>query len=297
MIVTYPDGSSVSLQKPGYFFTDLNYGVMPANVGISPRVANQMIGLGLLDAIPESTILSHADETDTDSDGISGKPNYVFDRETQYTKLGRFGWKSNQPTLKQQIAAAFSADLGITSTQFPDENCPPGVDCEFLPNGGDPEITDDNLDKVVLYSATLAVPGRREFDNPLILEGKQLFGKANCVACHIPVLETGAYPIKALEDQTIRPYTDLLLLDMGAGLADNTPDFKASGTEWRTPPLWGLGLIETVHGHTSLLHDGRARNIEEAILWHGGEASASKEAFMQFPESERTKLIDFIKSL
>lgn len=295
--VSYPDGVTVTLQKPTYNFVNLNYGAMAGNVQVSPRVANQMIGLGLLDAVPESTILGFADEADGNGDGISGKPNYVYDIETKSIKMGRFGWKSNQPNLKQQVAGAFAGDLGITSSLFPDENCPPTIDCATIANGGTPEIPDENLDKVALYSATLAVPARRDFDKQEILEGKQLFGKSDCIACHIPVMKTGTYPIKALENQIIRPYTDLLLHDMGDGLADNTPDFKATGTEWRTPPLWGVGLIETVNGHTNLLHDGRARTIEEAILWHGGEASASKEKFMNLTATDRSKLIDFIKSL
>lgn len=295
--ITYPDGVSITLQKPNYNFLNLNYGALAANVQISPRVANQMVGLGLLEAVPESTLLVFADETDTNSDGISGRPNYVYDIQTQSVKMGRFGWKSNQPNLRQQVAGAFSGDLGITSSLFPDENCPPGVDCNTVANGGTPEITDENLDKVTLYSGTLAVPGRRDFDKQEILEGKQLFEKANCVACHIPVMQTGTHPIKALENQTIRPYTDLLLHDMGEGLADNTPDFEATGKEWRTQPLWGIGLIETVNGHTNLLHDGRARTIEEAILWHGGEALAAKEEFMNLVTTDRIKLIDFIKTL
>ncbi|WP_103866226.1 di-heme oxidoredictase family protein [Aquimarina sp. I32.4] len=295
--VTYPDGATVTLQDPTYNFVNLNYGPMAANVQISPRVANQMIGLGLLDAVPESTLLSYADEFDSDGDGISGRPNYVYDIETQSVKIGRFGWKSNQPNLRQQVAGAFSGDLGITTSLFPNENCPNGVDCDAIINGGTPEIPDENLDKVTFYSAALAVPARRDFDKQEILEGKQLFEDADCVACHIPVLQTGTYPIKALENQTIRPYTDLLLHDMGDGLADNTPDFLATGKEWRTPPLWGTGLIETVNGHTNLLHDGRARTIEEAILWHDGEALAAKNEFMNLASEERTKLIDFIKSL
>lgn len=295
--IMYADGTTITLQKPDYLFSDLNYGAMVSNVQVSPRVANQMIGLGLLDAVPESTLLSYADENDSNADGISGKPNYVYDIETGTIKLGRFGWKSNQPNLKQQVAGAFSGDMGITSSLFPDENCPSGVDCETLANGGSPEISDENLEKVAIYSATLAVPARRDFDEQNILEGKQLFESINCTACHISVMQTGSYPIKALENQTIHPYTDLLLHDMGPELADNTPDFKATGNEWRTAPLWGIGLIKTVNNHTNLLHDGRARNIEEAILWHAGEASKAKEAFMQLSLEERTKLIDFIKSL
>ncbi|WP_062059418.1 di-heme oxidoredictase family protein [Aquimarina longa] len=295
--ITYPDKTTITLQKPIYRFINLNYGAMAANVQVSPRVANQMIGLGLLDAVAEQTVLSYADESDRNGDGISGKPNYVYDIATNSVKMGRFGWKSNQPNLKQQVAGAFSGDLGITSSLFPEENCPTTIDCITIANGGTPEITDENLDKVTLYSSTLAVPARRDFDKQHILEGKQLFKKVNCVACHIPVLQTGDYPIKALANQTIRPYTDLLLHDMGEGLADHTPDFKATGKEWRTPPLWGVGLIETVNGHTNLLHDGRARTIEEAIVWHDGEAAASKNEFMKLTTTDRTKLIDFIKSL
>ncbi len=295
--IKYPDGITVTLQKPSYDFTNLNYGPLAADIQISPRVANQMIGLGLLDAVSEKTLLSFADESDVDGDGISGKPNYVYDIETESIKIGRFGWKSNQPNLKQQVAGAFLGDMGITSSLFPEENCPSEIDCSTIPNGGTPEITDENLDKVVLYSGTLAVPARRDYDKQNILEGKRLFESVNCIACHIPKMKTGAYHIQALANQTIRPYTDLLLHDMGDELADNTPDFKATGNEWRTPPLWGVGLIETVNDHNNLLHDGRARTIEEAILWHGGEAKASKEDFMNLDVADRTKLIDFIKTL
>lgn len=296
-VMNYPDGTSVSLRIPEYNFADLNYGSLPANLQVSPRVANQIIGLGLLDAVPESILLGFADPTDNDGDGISGKPNYVYDRINQSVSLGRFGWKSNQPNLKQQISAAFSGDLGITTSVIPNENCPPGIDCSGLANGGTPEISDENLDKITLYSATLAVPARRDYNDQDILIGKQLFESANCTACHIPKMQTGPYPIKALENQVIRPFTDLLLHDMGEGLADGTPDFQANGQEWRTPPLWGIGLIETVNGHTNLLHDGRARNIEEAILWHEGEALQSRNDFMQLEAGEREKLINFIKSL
>ncbi len=295
--VTYSDGTVVTLRKPNYHFTDLNYGPLAAGLQVSPRVAPQIIGLGLLDAVPESTVLARADEADINGDGISGKPNYVFDLEAGTTRLGRFGWKCNQPTLKQQIAAAFSEDLGITTSLNPDDTCPAGVDCTAIPNGGNPEISDENLGKVVLYSATLGVPVRRDYEDQAVLEGKNLFETINCTACHTPVMQTGPYPIPALENQTIRPYTDLLLHDMGEGLADHSPEFNATGAEWRTPPLWGLGLIETVNGHTFLLHDGRARNVEEAILWHDGEALSARNRFMELDVADREKLIAFIKSL
>lgn len=295
--ITYPDGATASLRKPTYSFTNLAYGEMADNVHISPRVGNQIIGLGLLEAIPESTLIGLSDEFDSNQDGISGKPNYVWNIENQSTSIGRFGWKASQPSVKQQVASAFSGDLGITSSLFPDENCPTGVNCDDFINGGEPEIPNQNLDRVVIYSSTLAVPARRGYEEQNVLEGKQLFNDANCIACHTPKITTGNHPIAALSNQTIRPYTDLLLHDMGDGLADNTPDFNANGNEWRTQPLWGIGLIEIVNNHTNLLHDGRARNIEEAILWHGGEAEDSKVVFVNYTAEERQKLLDFIKSL
>lgn len=295
--VTYPDGETVNLRVPQYEIKNLAYGNLALNTQISPRVAQHMVGLGLLEAIPENTLLSNADENDANNDGISGKPNYVWNIEKQSLTLGRFGWKANQPTVKQQVASAFAGDIGITSSLFPDANCPDGVDCDQFPNGGTPEISDENLNKVSLYSSTLGVPARRNYEDFSVLEGKKLFNDIQCASCHIPKMETGSHPIPALANQTIRAYTDLLLHDMGADLADNAPDFQASGNEWRTPPLWGIGLIETVNGHTNLLHDGRARNFEEAIVWHGGEAEASKVAFMNLQKSEREKVIEFLKSL
>ncbi|WP_299325922.1 di-heme oxidoredictase family protein [uncultured Maribacter sp.] len=294
---TYDDGTQVSLQDPEYSFTGLGFGELNSLTRLSPRVANQMIGLGLLDAIPDATLLSYSDPNDADDDGISGRINMVYDVESNTMEIGRFGWKANQPNIKQQVAAAFAGDLGITSSLFPDENCPTPLDCDDYPNGGTPEIEDDNLEKVAFYAASLSVPARRDVDDEDVLEGKSLFESAECIKCHIPKIETGSYEITALANQTIRPYTDLLLHDMGDGLADGLPDFDANGNEWRTPPLWGIGLIETVNGHTNLLHDGRARNIEEAILWHGGEAQASKENFKSFSAEERSKLIQFLNTL
>ncbi|WP_296383231.1 di-heme oxidoredictase family protein [Winogradskyella sp.] len=297
IVVEYPDGNTVTLQKPTYSFANLAYGEMASNVQISPRVGNQMIGLGLLEAIPESTLIGFSDEFDSDNDGISGKPNYAWNVQTQSLTIGRFGWKANTPTIKQQVAGAFSGDLGITSSLFPDENCPTGVDCNDFITGGTPEIIDLNLNRVTTYSSVLNVPGRRDYDEQNVLEGKELFNSANCTACHKPKIVTGNHTIEALENQTIRPYTDLLLHDMGEGLADNRPDFNANGQEWRTQPLWGIGLIETVNNHTNLLHDGRARNIEEAILWHDGEAAEAKNNFMNLSATKRQLVLDFINSL
>lgn len=294
---SYPDGKTVTLQKPTYLINDLAYGPTSAAV-ISPRVANQLIGLGLIDALDDATILAFQDIYDADGDGISGKANFVYNVETASLELGRYGWKANQPSIKQQVAAAFSGDLGITSSLFPEENCPSNTEgCPDLPNGGTPEIINENLQSVSFYSSTLAVPARRNVSDQKVLQGKELFTNIQCVSCHKPKLVTGIHPVADLSNQVIRPYTDVLLHDMGDGLADGASEFLANGREWRTPPLWGLGLIETVNGHTNLLHDGRARNIEEAILWHGGEAEQSKENFKSLTLENREAIITFLKSL
>ncbi|WP_419212049.1 di-heme oxidoredictase family protein [Maribacter sp. X9] len=295
---TLADGTQVVLKKPIYSIVNLEYGPLAPEILVSPRVANQIIGLGLLEAVPESTILGFADVDDVDNNGISGKPNYVYELESDSQKLGRFGWKANQPSIKQQVAGAFSGDMGITSYLFPNENCPPGVDCDVIPNGGSPEITNANFDKVVLYSQSLAVPARRNYSDENVLNGKEIFNRIQCNLCHIPKMQTGnTYYINGFRNQVIRPFTDLLLHDMGEGLSDNAPDYLAEGTEWRTPPLWGIGLINTVNGHTKLLHDGRADNITEAILWHGGEALQAKEDFKALGTDEREDLLAFINSL
>jgi len=295
----YADGTAYSLRAPSYSISGEQYGSTSAGLLISPRTAQQMIGLGLLEIIPEQAILANADPHDTNHDGISGRPNYVKDVQTMGISLGRFGWKANVPTIPQQVAGAFNGDIGITSSLFPFENYTMNQpSCDGLPNGGSPEITDDNLASVILYSRTLAVPAQR---NPLdkdIFLGKQLFNQLNCTGCHKPRFTTGSLgTIQALKNIIIHPYTDLLLHDMGAGLADGLPDYIATGREWRTQPLWGLGLIQTVNGHSFLLHDGRARNIEEAILWHGGEAQKSKELFLQLAKKERDQLLKFLESL
>ncbi|SFQ71693.1 CxxC motif-containing protein, DUF1111 family [Flavobacterium akiainvivens] len=295
---TLADGTVVELLLPTYHINNLGYGPMASGLLVSPRVGNQMIGLGLLEAVPQSTYLGFADEFDADGDGISGRANYVYDKESNSLKMGLFGWKANQPSIRQQIAAAFLNDIGITSPIFPDEYAPTGFDISGIPNGGSPEIGDVAFNRVVLYSQTLSVPIRRNYNAENVLRGKKVFTDLNCVACHIPKMQTGnSYYIEGLRNQTIRPYTDMLLHDMGPGLADGAPDYLATGSEWRTQPLWGIGLINTVNGHTRLLHDGRARNVTEAILWHGGEAEQSKNAFKQLTPQERQDLLDFIDSL
>ena len=301
---TYPDGTRYSLRRPAYALTNLAYGAAAGTAMLSPRVAPQMAGMGLLEAIPEATLVAGADPYDLNGDGISGRPNYVWDEGSAGRAIGRFGWKANQPTVRQQVAGAFSGDMGITSSLFPTENCTsPQLDCQRAPTGNtsaqEPyELQPIILQKVAYYSATLAVPGRRRWQDAAVVRGKQLFVRLNCSGCHWPKVQTGASALEpALSYQTIRPYTDLLLHDMGPALADNRPDFEATGQEWRTPPLWGIGLFQVVNRHTLYLHDGRARNLEEAVLWHGGEAQRARDAFTQLPAADRAAVIRFLNSL
>ena len=296
---TYGDGEPYSLRKPTYAFTDLQYGPMQPETLLSPRVAPAMIGLGLLEAVPAEVLLSLTDPDDTDGDGISGRPNRVWDKVRRQTVPGRFGWKANQPNVAQQVAGAFLGDIGITSPLFPDENCPPAArECREALSGGTPELSDKLFGHVVFYSRTLAVPARRDLQQSDVRRGRKLFEEAQCGACHTPTLRTGEVPgLPDLSRQVIHPYTDLLLHDMGAALADGRPDFEATGSEWRTPPLWGIGLVETVNRHTYFLHDGRARDLAEAILWHDGEADASKAYFRRLPRADREALLQFLRSL
>ena len=294
----YGDGEPYTLLSPRYSFDDLAFGPLHPEAMVSPRIAPSAFGVGLLEAIAEADILAQADPDDADGDGISGRPNLVWDARRQQTALGRFGWKANVPTVEQQVAGAFRGDIGITSPLFPSENCPAAqTDCQSAPHGGRPEIPAQRLAQVVFYNQTLAVPAMRDTDDPQVRQGAALFLQAGCVACHTPRYTTGAHPVAALSGQAILPYTDLLLHDMGMGLADGRPDFLANGREWRTPPLWGLGLIDNVNGHTRLLHDGRARSIAEAILWHDGEGLAAREMFRNMPRAARAALLRFLESL
>lgn len=293
----YADGTRYSLRKPNYTFAELAFGPFSDDILFSPRVAPAVFGLGLVEALSEATILSQADPDDTDGDGISGRPNYVWDSMHQKTSLGRFGWKANVATLREQNAGAALGDMGITTSMFPHENCPDAqTACRDAPNGGTPEMSDKQLDKMTFYVSTLAVPARRAMDDT-IKAGSALFAQAKCAQCHTPKMRTGAHTIAALAYQDIQPFSDFLLHDMGEGLADHRPDFEATGLEWRTPPLWGIGLVKTVNKHTNFLHDGRARSIEDAILWHGGEAEVSKNAFKAMSKDERDAMLAFINSL
>ncbi|MCB9705515.1 MAG: c-type cytochrome [Myxococcales bacterium] len=296
---SFDDGEPYSLRRPTYAIEAPAYGPLPDDLMISPRVAPAMIGMGLLEAIPEAAIVAGEDPEDDDGDGISGRVNRVWDAGAGALALGRFGWKANQPSVRQQVAGAFLGDIGITSSLFTMEDCPAEqAECLAAMSGGSPEIDDGLLDDVVFYSSTLAVPARRGVDDPEVLRGKGIFADAGCEGCHTPRLETADdAAIEEARGQTIWPYTDLLLHDMGEGLADGRPDFGADGQEWRTPPLWGIGLVETVNGHTNFLHDGRARSLMEAILWHGGEGERSRDAVLALAAADRAALVAFLESL
>ncbi len=294
----FVDGTPYTLQTPTYELVDPAFGPLPAGLQVSPRLAPPVFGVGLLEAVPEDVVLEGADADDADGDGISGRPNHVVDVATGGTSLGRFGWKANVPTVEQQVAGAFHGDIGITTSLFPEQNCPPEqTACLAAPNGGTPEVDDIKLDRVTFYTRTLAVPARRDVGAPDTTAGEQVFTELGCSSCHRPELTTGDADVAGLSNQVIRPYTDLLLHDMGPGLADGRPDGEATGTEWRTTPLWGIGLTETVSRHTRFLHDGRARNLTEAVLWHGGEAAAATEGFKALSAAERAALLAFLESL
>lgn len=291
----YPDGTAYSLRKPIYIISN-PYTALPSGYMISPRIAPPVFGLGLIGAIADADILKNADETDADGDGISGRANYVWDTYSQSVKLGRFGWKANEPTLLQQSADALNGDMGITTFINPIENCNTQPQCNNTIFGKD--LSDSALYAVTFYLKSLMVPARRNVMDERVQAGKVIFNEAKCNSCHTPVFRTATdVAFRELSNQRIQPYADFLLHDMGSGLADGRPDFLATGNEWRTPPLWGIGLTEKVNGHTTFLHDGRARNIAEAILWHGGEAEKSKNYFMNLSKADREKLLLFINSL
>ena len=299
--VRFQDGTQVELRKPKLQITDLGYGPMHPDTRFSARVAPPMIGLGLLEAIPEEAILANA--RPANKNAIAGRPNWVWDDALQKTVLGRFGWKAGQPNLNQQNVHAFSGDMGLTTRLRPFDDCTDAqTACKQAPNGngpdGEPEVSDNILRLVLFYTRNLAVPARRDVDSPQVLAGKNLFFQAGCQSCHTPSFTTAADAAEPeLANQVIRPYSDLLLHDMGEGLADHRTEFKASGRDWRTAPLWGIGLTETVSGHTQFLHDGRARNLMEAVLWHGGEAEGAKQQVLTFNAQQRAALLAFLNSL
>ncbi|MCR8935064.1 MULTISPECIES: di-heme oxidoreductase family protein [unclassified Pseudomonas] len=301
--VRFADGTEVELRKPVLQITQLGYGPMHPDTRFSVRVAPPMIGLGLLEAVPEEAILANAAAQAKDNQGINGRPNWVWDDELQKTVIGRFGWKAGQPNLNQQNVHAFSGDMGLTTSLRPFDDCSDAqTACKQAPNGngpnGEPEVSDNILRLVLFYSRNLAVPARRGVNDAEVLAGKNLFFQAGCQSCHTPKYTTAANAAEPeLANQVIRPYSDLLLHDMGDGLADNRSEFQASGRDWRTPPLWGIGLTQAVSGHTQFLHDGRARNLLEAVLWHGGEAQAAQQQVLSFNAEQRAALLAFLNSL
>ncbi|WZK90288.1 di-heme oxidoredictase family protein [Aliisedimentitalea scapharcae] len=303
--VTLADGMTVHLRVPDHQIVDLGWGPFAKGARLSPRVAPQMIGLGLLEAIPATEILAGADPDDHDADGISGRANLVWSDRYQRTVLGRFGLKAASPTVRDQSAAAFSFDIGISSSMHPDPwgDCTAAQPaCQAAPHGNDDarftEIDDIGLDLITFYSRNLAVPARRNANAPQVLRGKAVFHQSGCADCHRPKFVTHKLPDQPEQSfQLIWPYTDMLLHDMGDGLADDMPKGLASGREWRTPPLWGLGLTTQVSPDAGFLHDGRARTMLEAVLWHGGEARASRDAVISLSAEDRDALLRFLASL
>jgi CxxC motif-containing protein (DUF1111 family) len=292
---SFADGTKFQLQDPHYTLTGL-YPGLAADFLFSPRVAPVVFGLGLLEAVPALSIVARADPRDFNRDGISGRANVVFDAVHRRQALGRFGWKANTPNLLQQTAGAYNGDMGVTSDLFPSESCAgrSGTSCSTT----HVEVSAQIVGDVAFYTQTLAVPARRNLNDPTTRRGEYLFYASGCDGCHTPTLRTGRLQgVPEVSGQVIHPYTDLLVHDMGPGLADGRPDFQASGSEWRTPPLWGIGLVQTVNGHTRFLHDGRAGSLMEAILWHGGEATRARDRVKGLGQPDRDALIAFLKSL
>nr|WP_299245059.1 di-heme oxidoredictase family protein [uncultured Halomonas sp.] len=296
--VSLEDGSKVSLRVPEYRIGNPNYGPLPDDLLTSPRVAPPMIGLGLLEAISEDDLLANADPEDANGDGISGRANVAWNRATDTLQMGRFGWKAGEVSIKQQSLGAFAGDMGLTSSLNLATDCDPKQRCEETPHGGEPEVSDKIANFITFYASSLAVPARRNMDDPAVQAGARKFNDLGCASCHTPRHQTAEVAGRPeLSDQTIWPYTDMLLHDMGEALADGRPEFKASGREWRTPPLWAIGLTHTVNPRAGFLHDGRARTLEEAILWHGGEAESAKEQYHSLKSDDRQALLRFLESL
>jgi CxxC motif-containing protein (DUF1111 family) len=295
---TLPDGSSYSLARPRYRFVDLALGPLPPEALHSARIAPALPGIGLLEAIPAADLLAREDPEDRDGDGISGRANRVADPRTGELSLGRFGWKAGAIDVEHQVAMAAHEDMGLTSPWFPDQNCAQDqAACRAAPAGGEPELPRERLEDIAFYTRTLAVPARRDPEDRRVRRGALQFERLGCASCHVPEQRTGEHPVGALARQRIFPYTDLLLHDLGEGLSDGRPERQALPGEWRTPPLWGIGLVEVVNGHRRFLHDGRARGLEEAILWHGGEAQAARDGYAALVAAARADLLRFLESL
>lgn len=297
--IKYLEGKEIFLSKPNYLPKKLSFGPLHENTILAGRIAPAVFGLGLIEAIDAESIKKNADPSDKNKDGISGRYNIVWDEVSKTHMLGRFGWKASKGSLLHQIVGAAHEDMGLTSNFFPTQNCLKiQKKCKEQISGGEPEISTKQIDRLLLYLRTLAPPRQRNIENKNILKGENLFYELGCHKCHSPTFKTSKQAnIPELANKTIKPYSDFLLHDMGEELADHVPVFKASGKEWRTPPLWGIGLIEIVNKHTRFLHDGRAKSLEEAILWHGGEGKNSKNLFIKLGKEERELLLGFLKSL
>jgi CxxC motif-containing protein (DUF1111 family) len=291
------DGETILLRSPRVEISHLAFGPLGEDIRTSLRLAPPLIGMGLLGAVSDEQIERLAARAP--ADGIGGRANRVWDASQGKTVLGRFGLKANHGSLKEQIAAAFLNDIGLSNPVYPEQNCPPvQKGCREQMVAGRPEITSLRLEATELYLRALRAPERRNREEPQVQRGEVLFEQARCAVCHVPELTTGeSAKLPQLANQTIHPYTDLLLHDMGDGLADGRPDYLATGREWRTAPLWGIGLSEAVNGAGRFLHDGRGRSFTEAILWHGGEAEVSREAFRKMAKEEREALLAFLGSL
>lgn len=280
----YPDGTSYSLRKPVLDIILSDGSSLGEDIQTSMRLPLPVIGLGLLEAISDETLFELSDPDDSDGDGISGRPNMVWNQITSSTEVGRFGRKAGAQNLRMQTARAYAEDMGVSNP-------------ELTLGDAVPDITEEQLALATFYVQTLAVPLRGDVADPDVVEGEAIFSDIGCISCHVSLIKTGEHPIEEVSYQTIQPFTDLLLHDMGEGLADNRPDFQATGREWRTTPLWGIGLTRKILGKESFLHDGRARSLEEAILWHGGEAERVTERFKSLPEQKRNNLIKFLNTL
>ncbi len=301
LTVNFDDGDTIELRRPSFEISDLGYGPLPRDVEVSARIAPPMIGLGLLAAIDENTLRTWSDPEDRDGDGISGRINQVKLIGHETLSTGRFGWKAGQPSLAQQNAAAFHGDMGLSSRLFLKQACEPIQEqCLAMTTGGTPEVSDNILDAITFYTHNLAVPSPTRItlkNKGTLKQGRTLFLEAGCQQCHKTSVFTGTSSMPWLEKRLIHPYTDLLLHDMGAALADGRAEFSATGQEWRTAPLWGIGLSKAVEPQATFLHDGRARTLLEAIVWHGGEAQSARDKVLSMSRAERQSLISFLNSL
>ena len=287
----FEDGTTIELRKPKFQISQLAYGELESDAKLSGRLPQQLIGLGYLEAVPAENLYGLADQSDSNGDGVSGRVSIIENGE-----IGRFGWKASTSSVLHQIAKAASRDMGISTPLFPAY----AGDCTLLqpqclaasleqPENKATELDGNEARILALYSAKLAVPPRRNISDPNVLSGEDIFERIGCADCHVPMFDQNQpYP---------SAHTDLLLHDMGDGLRDETFGETALANEWRTPPLWGLGYIQEVNGNQNYLHDGRAKSLAEAIMWHGGEGTSAKEKFRSLSKNERNQLFDYLNSL